>query len=105
VRLINYVELDQRMSAGQYAAFSKLVELGYLDRVQSGIPSPFASVLGLSTKDKTEPLPEWALTLIISSDGESYSLSLGQKKKCGLVRFIDNRGEIYQGKAVGCPSG
>ena len=35
VRLINYMDLDRRMSAGQYVAFSKLVELGYLDRVQS----------------------------------------------------------------------
>jgi hypothetical protein len=39
-----------------YVAFSKLVELGYLHRVQSDTPSPFASVLGVSTKDWSGPL-------------------------------------------------
>jgi hypothetical protein len=103
VRLINNAELDQRMSAGKYVSFSKLVELGYLERVQSDTLGSFASVLGIKIKNETEPLPGWALTLIVSSDGESYSLSLGeQKKKCGLSFFSDNRGEVYQGKAVDC---
>jgi hypothetical protein len=103
VRLINNAELDQRMSAGKYVSFSKLVELGYLERVQSDTLGSFASVLGTKIKNETEPLPGWALSLIVSSDGESYSLSLGeQKKKCGLSFFSDNRGEVYKGKAVDC---
>ena len=103
VRLINNAELDQRMSAGKYVSFSKLVELGYLERAQSDTIGPFVSVLGIKLKNETEPLPGWALTLIVSNDGESYSLLLGeQKKKCGLSFFSDSRGEIYQGKAVDC---
>jgi hypothetical protein len=105
VRLINNAELDQRMSAGKYVSFSKLVELGYLERVESDTIGPFVSVLGIEVKHETEPLPGWTLALIVSSDGESYSLSLGeQKKKCGLSFFSDNRGAIYQGKAVNCPA-
>jgi putative transposase len=45
---------------------------------------PAPGLVHHSDRGETEPLPGWALTLIISSDGESSSLSVGQKKKCGL---------------------
>jgi hypothetical protein len=64
----------------------------------------FSHVNNLSLSPGPEIVPGLELRLVVSPDGKHYSLWLGQKRDvhCGFVFFSDERGVIYEGKAIGC---
>jgi hypothetical protein len=51
----------------------------------------------------SEIVPGLELRLVVSADGKHYNVSLGEKPTgCGSVFFSDERGVIFEGKALGC---
>ncbi len=65
---------------------------------------PFSRVSELSFSPGPEIVPGLELRLVVSGDGNHYNLWLGQKRdvQCGFAFFSDERGVIYEGKAIGC---
>jgi TonB family protein len=50
-----------------------------------------------------EIVPGLELRLVVSADGKHYNLWLGQKDvMCGFAFYSDERGVIYESKAIGC---
>jgi hypothetical protein len=66
----------------------------------------FSRVSELSFSPAPEIVPGLELRLVLSTDGSHYNLWLGQKRddRCGFAFFSDERGVIYEGKAIGCNS-
>jgi hypothetical protein len=64
----------------------------------------FSHVNELSLSPGSEIVPGLELRLVVSPDGKHYNLWLGQKLDvhCGIAFFSDERGVIYEGKAIGC---
>ena len=44
------------------------------------------------------------LRLVVTPDGKHYNVWLGQKPdvRCGFAFYSDERGVIYEGRAIGC---
>jgi hypothetical protein len=64
----------------------------------------FSQVGELPFSPAPEIVPGLELRLVVSADGSHYNLWLGQKQdvRCGFAFFSDERGVIYEGKAIGC---
>ena len=64
----------------------------------------FSRVSELSFSPGPEIVPGLELRLVVSPDGSHYNLWIGQKRsvQCGFAFFSDERGVIYEGKAIGC---
>jgi hypothetical protein len=79
-----------------------LVSKGTLKET-AGMNPDFGSAYGqLALQNQTEPLRDFDLGLVVGANGTSYKLSLLERKSCGMAFFTDDRGIIYQGKALGC---
>ena len=68
----------------------------------SGSPSAHSGRLSFSAAP--EIVPGLLLRLVVSPNGKHYNLSLGEKAdvRCGFAFFSDERGVIYEGRALGC---
>ncbi|HEX5411278.1 MAG TPA: hypothetical protein VFZ27_05405 [Terriglobia bacterium] len=66
----------------------------------------FGDVSSLSFSPGPEISRGLLLHLVVSADGQHYNVWLGQRPEvhCGFVFFSDERGVIYEGKAIGCDS-
>jgi hypothetical protein len=65
----------------------------------------FSQITGSPFSPETEITPGLELRLVVSADGRRYNLSLNQKNdsaSCGFAFFSDERGVIYEGRAIGC---
>lgn len=53
----------------------------------------------------SEAIPGYRVSLIVSADGASYSISLRDisSNGCGLSMYSDENGPIYQGVSLDCP--
>ena len=101
VRLINTAEANIHREKARYVAFPELASSGALKKAAE-MNSAFASVLADLDLQNGVPMRGFDLTIIVSSDGGAYKLSLAAKEDCGVAFFSDQRGIIYNGKAIGC---
>ena len=64
----------------------------------------FGEVSSLSLSSGPAISPGLRLRLVVSADRKHYNVWLGQKPgtRCGFAIFSDERGVIYEGKAIGC---
>lgn len=63
----------------------------------------FSQVSQLSFSPGPEVVPGLEIRLVVSPEGNHYNVWLGQKDvECGFAFSSDERGVIYEGKAIGC---
>lgn len=101
VVLFKLAQQTTHSKSGRFASYSELVKSGALAETAKG---PLSQVYKkLKLENEAEPLEGFGLTMVISSDGTAYKLSLEQKKKCGAAFFTSDTGVIFFGKPLGCP--
>jgi hypothetical protein len=103
VRLINTAEVTYNMGSkkgatdghGRYASWDDL----YRSRAVQSVQDRWAMVKDLQLSAGPEVIPGYHLDLIVSPDGQSYSIALHDKKEGdGLFSvFSDSTGIIYWG--------
>lgn len=105
VRLINTAEYKYKFAhggkVGPFADFATLVSSGMLD--SEGHSPMFRRVIDkLNLKSTTEPVPGFAMSLIVSPDKQSYSLSIKEKGEHAdpIEFFSDQSGVISQGRPL-----
>jgi hypothetical protein len=111
IRVINTAEVSacrSRDGGGDSAGFrswTHLVNAPCFKRAQADFRGKrFAQDGKLSFSAAPEITPGLVLRLVVSPDGKHYNLWLGQKPdvRCGFAFYSDERGVIYEGKAIGC---
>lgn len=107
VRLINTAEVDCRLKDGKvdenekFLPWDELLNAPCFKQAQSRVRFTHFNISSLSPGP--EIVPGLELRLVVSPDGKHYSLWLGQKGDiCGFAFYSDERGMIYEGKAIGC---
>jgi hypothetical protein len=105
IRVINTAEVvDCREKGGnideneKFLTWDELLNAPCFKQAQSH----FRGFNELSLSSGPEIVPGIELRLVVS--GKHYNLWLGQKREvnCGFAFFSDERGVIYEGKAIGC---
>lgn len=89
----------------RFRSWADLVNAPCFKKAQSHYSGKrFGDVGSLSLSSGPEIAPGLQLRLVVSRDGKHYNLWLGQKPEahCGFAFFSDERGVIYEGKAIGC---
>jgi|SRR5690349_526638 len=95
VRQINTAEVEFNARHGAFASWEELHRS----------PDEQKRWQSLQVSAGPEIFPGWKLRLVIARDGQSFDLSLTTAQdKCGLTFFSDDRGVIYEGRAIGCSS-
>lgn len=111
IRVINTAEVGTcRKQEGKdgslgFKSWTRLVNAPCFKKAQSHFAgSRFAEVGKLSFSAAPEIVPGLVLRLVVSPDGKHYNLWLGQKPdvRCGFAFYSDERGVIYEGRAIGC---
>jgi hypothetical protein len=111
IRVINTAEVgtcrDQNATndSTRFMPWAQLVNAPCFKKAQSYLSgSHFAQSGRLSFSAGPEIVPGLVLRLVVSPDGKHYNLSLGEKPsvQCGFTFFSDERGVIYEGRALGC---
>jgi hypothetical protein len=106
VRYINTAEMDCRLKDGKldenarFFSWDELLDAPFFGHMQD----QFSQAHGQRFSPGPEIVPGLELRLVVSADGKHYNLWLGQKKDidCGFAFYSDERGVIYEGKAIGC---
>lgn len=103
VRLFRAAEIDYFHAHGRYASFPELVKSKQLSQTAMQAPENLPAYQSLHLESEADPIAAYILGLAVTPDGASYKLSLTQKAvKCGFGVFTDERGIVYEGKAVDC---
>lgn len=112
LRVINTAEVgtcrDDHGEAGdnmRFRPWARLVNAPCLKEAQSHFSgSRFAQAGKLSFSAAPEIVPGLMLRLVVSPDGKHYNAWLGPKPdvRCGFAFYSDERGVIYEGRAIGC---
>jgi hypothetical protein len=104
VRMINTAEAWARRTNAKYLSLADLVATGSLQQA-AGMNEDLAFTYSqLKLEHGNNLLHGFDFALVVSSEGDAYQFSLSQKESCGSVYFSDQRGIIYAGRALGCPS-
>ena len=101
VRVINTAEYNYRHEKGRFGSWQELYASGAVTTVEKSRPQ----FTGLSLSEAPEVIPGYRLDVVVAADGSTYSVALHrtENQDCGFSVFSDQRGIIYQGKAIDCP--
>lgn len=102
VRLVNTAEAYVHRSQGKYVPWPELISSGALEQTGAMNPDFSEAYSELNLEKGSELLHGFHFAMLVSSDGSAYKMSLGSNESCGIAYFSDERGIIYQGKALGC---
>ncbi len=102
LRIINTAEYDYRRDHGSFAVWPELYASGAIGTVQKKVNQGAA----LSITAGPQVIPSYFLNLLVSRDAASYLVSLREAgtNDCGYSVFSDERGLIYQGTVIDCPT-
>jgi hypothetical protein len=97
-RLINAAEFQYRFANGVYTDYQTLWHSGELAETGG---SQF-TVLPLEIKSESDPLPGYALRLLVSPDGHSYQLFIQDKTMapCAAAIFSNETGFIFKATSI-----
>ncbi len=110
IREINTAEVvncrlngDKIDETKQFLTLDDLLNAPCFKQAQSSFRGPNEAQLSESLTAGPEIVPGLEFRLVISPDGKHYNLWLGQKRdvSCGFAFYSDERGVIYEGKAIG----
>lgn len=102
---INAAEAHYKKDHGAYATWDTLLSNGdFTDTGTKWAPETYPTVAHATYNRGPEIVPGWKLRLILSKDGETYSLMLEDVTdlKCGYAAVSDERGQIRLAKSVDC---
>ena len=103
VRLFSAAEIDYFHTNSRYAGFAELVNSKQLAQTAMESPEHLSAYRSVNLQSDSEPVAGYVLGLIVAADGTTYKLSLTQKTvKCGFGVFTDEKGLLYEGKAIDC---
>lgn len=102
VRLINTAQARVKLANRHFLQLSELLSSGALEEASKNNEIFGAAYQSLNVKNQKELLRGFDFTMVVAPDGSAYKLSLTEKNDCGVAIFTDDRGLIYQGKALGC---
>jgi len=103
VRLFSAAEIDYFHVNHHYASFTELVTSKQLAQTALASPEHLPAYRSVNLQSDSEPLAGYVLGLVVAADGTTYKLSLTQKTtKCGFGVFTDEKGLLYEGKALDC---
>jgi hypothetical protein len=107
IRVINTAEVGTCRTKGghidehaKFLSWDELLDASCFKEAQRR----FSQASELSFSPGPEIVAGLELRLVVSPDGRHYNLWLGQKQedRCGFAFFSDERGLIYEGRAIGC---
>jgi type II secretory pathway pseudopilin PulG len=93
VRSLNSRQATFKLSHSTYGSLQDVVMLGHLDK-------SFSITSGDSS---SATVNDYRVSIVVSSDGLHYQLSMHPDSGCGASFFTNESGVIYQGSALGCP--
>ena len=111
IRVINTAEVSCRSKNGKidenekFLSWDQLLIAPCFKQVQTQFSGKrFSNVNELSLSPGPEIVPGIEIRLVVSPEGKHYNLWMGQKREvnCGFAFFSDERGVIYEGRAIGC---
>jgi len=111
LREINTAEVICRIKDGKidenekFLPWDELLNAPCFKQAQSHFPrAGFSQVNKLSLSSGPEIAPGLELRLVVSPEGKRYNVWLGQKLEvaCGFAFYSDERGVIWECKAIGC---
>lgn len=106
LRLIDAAESDYFRAQRRYATFAELIQSGQIQRTSTQSAEYTRTLQSLQLQSDAQPVPGFRLTLMLSSTGTGFHLSLTQLgERCALGWFTDETGVLYAGKAVNCAEG
>ena len=83
------------MKSSSFGSLEDVIDLGQLDRTKPGI---------VLNDGNSGTVKDYQLSVVTSSDGRHYQISLRPGAGCGVSFFTNESGVIYQGQALGCPA-
>jgi hypothetical protein len=88
----------------KFLTWDELINAPCFKQARSHFRGPNSAQVNESFSPGPEIVPGLEFRLVISPDGKHYNLWLGQKREvnCGFAFYSDERGVIYEGKAIGC---
>jgi hypothetical protein len=95
IRTMNSTEHSFKMKSSSFGCLEDVIELGQLDRTKPGI---------VLNDVNSGTVKDYQLSVVTSSDGRHYQISLRPGAGCGVSFFTNESGVIYQGQALGCPA-
>jgi hypothetical protein len=100
VRMINTAEYEYRRDHGSFAVWPDLYTSGEVEKVQKQVDQWTA----LPITAGSQVIPGYFMTLLVSRDASSYSVSLHEagSNDCGFSVFSDTSGLIYEGTVIDC---
>jgi hypothetical protein len=101
VRIINTAEYEYRGDHGSFAVWPDLYTSGAVEKVQKQVEQWTALPITMGS----QVIPGYFMTLLVSRDAGSYSVSLHEagSNDCGFSVFSDESGLIYEGNVIDCP--
>jgi hypothetical protein len=94
IRTMNSIEHSFKMKSSSFGSLEEVFKLGQLDRTKPGI---------VLSDGNSGTVKDYQLSVVASSDGRHYQISLRPGSACGVSFFTNEAGVIYQGQALGCP--
>ena len=95
IRTMNSIEHSFKMKSSSFGSLEDVIKFGQLDRTRPGIAL---------SDGNSGTLKDYQLSVVASSDGRHYQISLRPSSGCGVSLFTNESGVIYQGQALGCPA-
>ena len=95
IRTMNSIEHSFKMKSSSFGSLEDLIKFDPLDLTKPGI---------VLSDDNSGTLKDYQLSVVASSDGRHYQISLRPGSGCGASFFTNESGVIYQGQALGCPA-
>jgi hypothetical protein len=93
IRTMNSTEHSFKMKSSSFGSLEDVIKLGQLDK--HGI---------VLSDGNSGIIKDYQLSVVTSSDGRHYQISLRPGAGCGVSFFTNESGVIYQGQALGCPA-
>ena|SRR5215469_1550803 len=107
VAAINAAEANSKKKSGAYVPWDTLYNSGeFTSSGTKWAPESMPTVRNAMFSPGPEIVPGWKLRLIISKDGNAYSLLLedANDPKCRYAIVSDETGVIRQSRSIDCPS-
>lgn len=103
VRLVSAAEESYFQVNRHYATLPELLKSGFLEQTAVLTSQHLSAFQKLNLRSEAEPVPGFALALLVAPDRASYRLSLTPKAQaCASGWVTDESGLVREGKSVGC---
>lgn len=95
IRTMNSTEHSFKIKSSSFGSLEDVIKYGQLDRTKPEI---------VLSDGNSGTLKDYQLSVVASSDGRHYQISLRPSSGCGASFFTNESSVIYQGQALGCPA-